>query len=236
MLSKSQARAFFIGFTVLFSGVFLYLTMDTIGQVPKRSHEDKLTPEVVAGKTIWDENNCMGCHTILGEGAYYAPELTQVVDRRGGPWIKAFLSDPEAMYPGRRKMVKYDFTEEEKDQLIAFFTWVGQIDTNGFPAKPDMNTGFVATNATTTVAPTLAADLPKPPDYFVQVCQGCHALGGQGGAVGPALDHVALKYTREKLDTWLKDPQSVKPGTAMPNLALPEATRAELVAFLMKLN
>lgn len=43
----------------------------------------------------------MGCHTLLGEGAYYAPELTKVVERRSAAWIDRFLQDPEAMYPGR---------------------------------------------------------------------------------------------------------------------------------------
>lgn len=258
MLSKSQARTFFLGFTTLFSGVFLGLTVDTIRQNPERSHEDKLTPSVVAGKQLWDENNCMGCHTLLGEGAYYAPELTKVVERRGEAWIKVFLEDPEAMYPGRRKMVKYDFTEEEKDQLIAFFTWVGNIDTNGFPRKPDLTTagvlvatadvaggdakvpdvpagnGNAAGPASAPVVATQAAD--APPAYFSQVCQGCHMANGVGGVVGPKLDGVAARYTPEKLDAWLKDPQAVKPGTTMPNLQLPDATRQELVTWLMTLH
>lgn len=242
MLSKSQARAFFLGFTLLFTGVFLFLTVDTIRQVPARSHEDRLTAEAVAGKEIWERNNCMGCHTLLGEGAYYAPELTKVVERRGEVWIRTFLKDPQAMYPGRRKMVQYDFTEQEITELIAFFGWVGEIDTNGFPRKPDMTTaGFVAAaSASTGKAPApagaAAAALPAGPAYFEQVCKGCHAVGGVGGAVGPALDGVATRLDGPALDTWLKDPAAVKPGTTMPNLSLPDATRAELVTYLSTLR
>ena len=88
MLSKSQARLFYVTATVGFSGVFLLLTVDTIRQVPERSNADLLSAEVVHGKDLWDENNCMGCHTLLGEGAYYAPELTKVVERRGAPWSR----------------------------------------------------------------------------------------------------------------------------------------------------
>lgn len=138
MLSKSQARNFFLGFTVLFSGTFLALTVDSIRQVPARSHEDQMTAQVVAGKEIWETNNCMGCHTLLGEGAYYAPELTKVVERRGEGYLKMFLKDPQAMYPGRRKMVQYNFTPQQIDEVIAFLTWIGKIDTNGFPAAPDL--------------------------------------------------------------------------------------------------
>ena len=85
MLSKSQAKAFFLFATAGFSGVFLWLTVDTVLQVPERSHEDAMNESVVRGKEIWEANNCMGCHTILGEGAYYAPELTKAYTRRGEP-------------------------------------------------------------------------------------------------------------------------------------------------------
>jgi nitric oxide reductase subunit C len=138
MLSKSQARLFFVTATAGFSCVFLALTVDTLRQAPARSNLDAMDASVVRGKEIWDENNCMGCHTLLGEGAYYAPELTKVVDRRGPDWMRVFLRDPQAMFPGARKMVQYDFTEDEITDVIAFFGWIGEIDTNGFPAKPDL--------------------------------------------------------------------------------------------------
>ena len=233
MLSKSQARAFFLGFTVLFSGVFLALTVDTIRQVPERSHEDQLSADVVAGKHLFDKNNCMGCHTILGEGAYYAPELTQVVDRRGAEWMKIFLKDPEAMFPGRRKMIQYNFTDKEIDELIAFFTWIGKIDTNGFPQKPDLG---ALLSSPANAATNTAAGGPPPPLYFTQVCQACHAVGGKGGAIGPALDGVGSRLTAEAIDQRLKDPASVKADTKMPKLNLTEQDRAALVGWLTQLR
>lgn len=232
MLSKSQARAFFLGFTVLFSGVFLALTVDTIRQVPARSHEDQMSADVVAGKILFDKNNCMGCHTILGEGAYYAPELTKVVDRRGAEWMKIFLKDPEAMFPGRRKMIQYNFTDKEIDELIAFFTWIGKIDTNGFPQKPDMASLVVAPAG----AATTSSAGPPPPLYFTQVCQACHAVGGKGGAIGPALDGVGSRLTAEAIDQRLKDPASVQADSKMPNLNLTDENRAALVAWLTQLR
>ncbi|MCP4810716.1 MAG: c-type cytochrome [Proteobacteria bacterium] len=227
MLSKSQARLFFLIATVGFSGVFLWLTVDTMAQVGDRTNEDQLTDQVVRGKEIWEKNNCMGCHTLLGEGAYYAPELTKVVDRRGAEWMRVFLKDPEAMYPGRRKMVQYDFTDEEIEELIAFFTWIGEIDTNGFPAEPDLKpVGSSAAIA----APVGAAGAPP---VFDTICVSCHQYRGQGGNVGPALDGVGSRYSSADLRAWLSDPQSVKPGTAMPDLGLTDEQLDGLTAFLM---
>jgi nitric oxide reductase subunit C len=37
---------------------------------------------VVRGKHFWETRNCIGCHTLLGEGAYFAPELGNVYKRR----------------------------------------------------------------------------------------------------------------------------------------------------------
>lgn len=136
MLSKNGAKYFFIIGTVFFFAIFLGLSYDTLKQVPKRTNSQNLTPQVANGKKLFDRNNCMGCHTILGEGAYYAPELTKIYETKGADWIKAMLTDPESVYPGARKMVKYNFKESEKDDLVAFLKWIGEIDANGFPPKP----------------------------------------------------------------------------------------------------
>ncbi len=229
MLSKSAAKAFFIGGTVIVSAVFVGLTVDTLSQVPARSNAAEMTEAVKRGHDLWTDNNCMGCHTILGEGAYYAPELTKVVERRGAAWMKVFIKDPQAMYPGRRKMVKYDFNDGEIDDLIAFFTWIGRIDANGFPPKPDMVPG-VAPGAAVVDAKTAHAGSPET---FTTLCVACHAMAGSGGNVGPALDGVGDRYDAKTLDTWLRDPPAVKPGTKMPKLPLTDAQRAALVTYLL---
>ena len=231
MLSKSAARAFFLSGTALCGLAFIGLTVDTFQRIPAQTRSAQLTDAARRGKHLWERNNCMGCHTLLGEGAYYAPELTKVVDRRGKEWMKVFLRDPEAMFPGKRRMVNYHFTEDEIGAVIAFLDWIGRIDTNGFPAEPDLKAPGMA------VATVGGADPHNgAPARFGAVCVACHALGGKGGTVGPALDHVATRYTADKLDAWLADPGSVKPGTAMPNLQLATDERQELVRWLMTLQ
>ena len=91
-----------------------------------------MTAAVVRGKELWETNNCMGCHTLLGEGAYYAPELTKVLDRRGAGYIKAALMSPVPWQPSGRKMVAYNMSEAEANDMVAFFEWIGKIDLNGF--------------------------------------------------------------------------------------------------------
>ena len=63
----------------------------------------KIDQEVVRGKEIWESNNCMGCHTILGEGAYYAPELTKVMTEEVKAYVKAVLMSPRSLGTKRTK-------------------------------------------------------------------------------------------------------------------------------------
>jgi nitric oxide reductase subunit C len=81
----------------------------------------------------------MGCHTILGEGAYYAPELTKVVDRlnmrydgQGEEVIKSILKSKTPWQPNGRKMVAYAMSDQEAADMVEFFKWIGAIDLNGF--------------------------------------------------------------------------------------------------------
>lgn len=138
MLSKSHAKVFFLGGTIVTFAVFLGMSWNSMSnEVPKQTHEENLTESVIQGKHIWEQNNCMGCHTILGEGAYYAPELTKVYERRGEGYIRAVLTSKVPWSPRGRKMVAYSMTEEEANNMIAFLKWIGETDLNGFPPEPD---------------------------------------------------------------------------------------------------
>ena len=132
MLSKSQARAFFLGGTLVTFLVFIGLTIYSFMPKNDQTNYGKIDAQVVKGKEIWESNNCRGCHTILGEGAYYAPELTKVIDRRGDAYVKAVLMSKEPWQPRGRKMVAYAMTDEEAEAVIAYFKWIGKIDLNGF--------------------------------------------------------------------------------------------------------
>ncbi len=139
MLSKSQARIFFIGATAFTFVVFLGLTWNSLSrEVPVQTNPENLTAQVIEGKKLWESNNCMGCHTIFGEGAYYAPELTRVVERRGEAFIKAVLMTDQPWAPRGRKMVAYAMSEEEASNMVEFFKWAGEVDLNGFPPKPSI--------------------------------------------------------------------------------------------------
>ena len=84
---------------------------------------------------MWEENNCVGCHTLLGEGAYFAPELGNVVKRYGTKEaVKAFIkSRPKDGVQGRRSMPQFNLSEEELQGVADFLEYVGGINTENWP-------------------------------------------------------------------------------------------------------
>src|SRR5690606_16790140 len=107
MLSKSQARTFFLGGTVVTFLIFIGLTVYSFMPRNDQTNHASITKDVIRGKELWETNNCMGCHSIMGEGGYYAPELTKVVERRGEAYVKIVLQSKEPWGSRGRKMVAY---------------------------------------------------------------------------------------------------------------------------------
>jgi len=127
MLSKKQAKLFFLVGTFVTFAIFIGLTIYSLRMV-----QTDIPADVARGKHIWEKNNCMGCHTIMGEGAYYAPELTNVIERRGEQTVKAILMMDQPYAPRGRKMVAYGMSEQDASDVVAFFKWVSDLDLNGF--------------------------------------------------------------------------------------------------------
>ena len=131
--TKSTARNMFWGAAVLSFLLFLALTFDSTAALPKRDHRENITPEVAHGKQLWEKNDCIGCHTILGEGAYFAPELGNVYKRRGGEFIKAWIKAQPTGAPGRRQMPHFNLSEQDLDDLVAFLKWTSEVNTEKWP-------------------------------------------------------------------------------------------------------
>jgi cytochrome c2 len=79
---------------------------------------------------------------------------------------------------------------------------------------------------------------------FIQYgCGSCHAVKNVRtamGTVGPPLDGVAVRTIiagrlanrPENMQRWIRDPQHVSPGTAMPDLNVGEQDARDITAFL----
>lgn len=134
--TKSMARNIFYGGSMFFVLLFLVLAFDTNKALPERDNSANITPQVAHGKRLWEENNCIGCHTLLGEGAYFAPELGNVYTRFGNSKeaIKGFIkSRPKEGVPGRRSMPQFNFDDNELDAIAEFLKYSSEINAANWP-------------------------------------------------------------------------------------------------------
>ncbi|HEV7864770.1 MAG TPA: cytochrome c oxidase subunit II [Acidimicrobiia bacterium] len=92
-----------------------------------------------------------------------------------------------------------------------------------------------------------AASAPGREVFDTQTCAGCHVIRGTGaaGKGGPDLTHFARRgtlgagvrpRTPKDVARWISDPQSLKPGAAMPPTILSADQLAALVAYLEELR
>jgi cytochrome c2 len=63
-------------------------------------------------------------------------------------------------------------------------------------------------------------------------CRGCHIIGTYGGYVGPDLRGVTRRLDAEQLDTWLRDPTSIRGPSAMPDFDLSNSQIKAIIAYL----
>lgn len=200
-MTKRQTRTFFIVGTLVFAGIFLALTLDSHRQFDELTNADQITTEVSAGKDVWHHENCINCHTLLGEGAYYAPDLTKITQHRGIPYLTAFLRDPSQFYSEeqyRRLMPNPELTDEEIAQVLAFLDWVSKIDNQGWPPRPIMVTGGAFGMPGDEPADGVVPEGPIAQGQALfgsspAICSACHSVAPGVTLAGPSLSGVAAR-------------------------------------------
>lgn len=145
---------------------------------------------------------------------------------------------------------KHRMTDEEIWQVVAFVTRkLAYVSPRDYAAVTARFTGDA-------VAPTSqAARSPPEPENAARgkhaveqyACATCHGIPGVTGAtarVGPPLDGIAnrnyiagvLANTPPNMTRWLMSPQSVKSGSAMPDLGVREEDARDMAAYLATLT
>ncbi len=198
-MTKATTRRFFFIGTALFTLAFIALTIHTHTTIGSRTHADRLTDEVRRGGRVWAKYNCENCHTLLGEGAYYAPDLTQIVQHRGRAYLEQFMANPAQFYSEERDgrlMPTLGLAPQEISDVVSFLDWVGNIDTNGWPPRPILVSG-VALRGLPGLPGVAKADDPvsrgKTLFNGIGACASCHAIEPGVMLVGPSLAGVASR-------------------------------------------
>ena len=115
--------------------------------------------------------NCMGCHTIVGNGAYYAFDLVYAARRAWTPEnIRALLE----AYVGTRYM-PFNLTERELDALTAWLLYLRDLNTNRWPPMRPV---------TVQVAAAQARPGGEAAQLYQRYCSACHGANGKPVVAG----------------------------------------------------
>ena len=163
--------------TLLVSLLAACLAVDAVVAAPATSglsaEASRLTfsgdPET--GWTLFRQKNCMSCHSVWGQGGDLGPDLGRV--RAGGPASAAQLAGtmwnhvPRMWEQMEEQNIHFaTISTGEMSHLFAFLVFIRYVDEPGDPAR--------------------GAEVLERSQ-----CSTCHAIGGEGGSVGPDLERWA---------------------------------------------
>ena len=179
-----------------------------------------------AGRLMHDLK-CQSCHSINGNGGDMAPDLSKEGSAVQRAWLEEFLKNPNTLRPALiRRMPKFNFSQTEIKTISDYI--LSAYQGQGFDSQTlDPH----ALNAD-------SAGRGKQLFYAKYGCNSCHIADYKNdkGYVGPALAGVGNRLTPSWTYMWLKDPNSLRPGTIMPNFAMKDDEARDLTAFLMTLK
>ena len=156
-----------------------------------------------------------------------APDLTYEGSAVERDWLYAFMKNPNTLRPALiRRMPKFNLTEAENKTISDYIISAYQAP------------GFNSRTLDTRTLNSEAAARGKSLYYTKYACQSCHIVDFKNdkGYVGPPLAAVGNRRPAVWLYRWLKNPQALIPGTAMPNPSLSDDEARDLTAFLMTLK
>jgi nitric oxide reductase subunit C len=200
-MTKKQAAGFFFGGTGIFLVLFVGLTIHSHTRFPELTNAQNLTPLVLEGKDVWHRESCVNCHTLMGEGAYYAPDLTRITALRGEAYLAQFLAEPTRFYSEEehgRIMTNPNLAPHEIEAVIAFLDWIDGIDNFEWPPRPILVTGTAFAGLGGSVPGAAASDDPVALGEFIfrstpPACFSCHSTSPGVILAGPSVANMATR-------------------------------------------
>ena len=209
---------------------------------------------IVRGLALYRQS-CLQCHGAPGEAPEPfamglmpgAPPLEQVA--REWPANEIYWAIGHGIKMTAMPAWRYRMTDSERWDVVAFVETLpkltpadyrAQVTAQGGKAPPTAgdDSGFAA------VAGNAARGKVALAQY---ACASCHIIPGvtaPPGRVGPTLASIGsrsivaglLANTPEQMIAWIRRPQAVSPGTAMPDMGVSEQDARDMAAYLETLR
>lgn len=176
-------------------------------------------PRLSRGEAVFEEVGCIGCHKLHGRGGVIGPELDKAGANHSPEWLIKHFKNPAAVSPGSA-MPPIRVSDDDLDALTLYvLSFTGEALSEYYVSMK-----------------TIPGAQAGERLFAEKGCIGCHSIGGKGGNVGPALDQVAARRSPDWIMQHFRNPQSVSPGSVMPQFDLSEQQIRALTEFLLSLT
>jgi ubiquinol-cytochrome c reductase cytochrome b subunit len=176
----------------------------------------QLAPEELAGIGYFRQEKCTTCHTVAGRGPGIGPDLAHIAQHRNAAWMIEHFKNPSAMRPGT-SMPPIALASEQMNSLAAFL----------LKLNPD--------NASSLLNQTPEFAIAGAMVFEQRACINCHRVNGNGMSVGPLLNGLARRHTKDWVKEHFTDPKKLSPGSIMPAYKFSPAELESLTTYLFAL-
>jgi ubiquinol-cytochrome c reductase cytochrome b subunit len=175
----------------------------------------QLTPVEMAGVAYFREENCESCHSLGESTPKLGPDLTRLSIHKDAAWMIQHFKRPAAMRPGS-SMPAIQLSDTQLNSLAAFLLKLNPDNASALRNAPD----YAAAGALV---------------YLNNQCTSCHMVNGSGMKVGPPLNGLSGRHTRDWVEAHFADPQKLSPGSIMPPYKLSPKDMENLTTYLLAL-
>lgn len=173
------------------------------------------SPEELAGVGYFRQEHCETCHNLVDGNPKVGPNLASPPVRRSAEWMIEHFKNPSQLIPGSN-MPPIHLHDAGLNALAAFLLKVTPENTTILMKAPPDAVGGAQT-------------------FVTSGCGGCHKVNGIGGDMGPSLNGVSMRRSREWIAQHFENPQKLSPGTIMPPYRFASSDQDTLISYLLSL-
>jgi len=176
----------------------------------------QLSPEELAGIGYFRRENCVSCHLSGSKKEGIGPDLAGTGVHKSAAWMIEHFKRPADIIPGSA-MPPIQLSTDQLNTLAAFLLKLNAKNAEALYSAP----AFAVDGAMT---------------YQSNNCGACHMVNGVGMRIGPPLNGIARRRTRDWVARHFEAPQGLTPGSIMPAYHFSPHERENLVSYLFALT
>jgi ubiquinol-cytochrome c reductase cytochrome b subunit len=219
---RTTAIAFVLLAAIGWSGLTLAAIRSTPAAPPDVEESEgpqdwqQLSPEELAGIGYFRKEDCAACHSVGDGKSSIGPDLASRPIKRDAKWMIQHFKTPQSIRPGT-SMPPIRLKDSQLNSLAAFLLKLNAKNQAALQSAPQ----FVVEGAIL---------------YQTNLCYACHQINNVGTKLGPKLNGLAQRRSRDWVEQHFLDPQKMSPGTVMPAYKFSPKDMDRMSSFLMALG